>query len=105
MLHILENDALRVAIDDHGAQLMSIIGKKDGTEYLWQGDARYWGDRAIMLFPICGRLEEGRYTYGGKSYDMMAPKVAMLIKNFSSNTCPFTRFLAAVVSTCQPSTR
>jgi galactose mutarotase-like enzyme len=70
MLHILENDALRVAIDDHGAQLMSIIGKKDGTEYLWQGDARYWGDRAIMLFPICGRLEEGRYTYGGKSYDM-----------------------------------
>lgn len=70
MLHILENDVLRVAIDDHGAQLMSIIGKKDGTEYLWQGDARYWGDRAIMLFPICGRLEEGRYTFGGKSYDM-----------------------------------
>jgi galactose mutarotase-like enzyme len=23
-----------------------------------------------MLFPICGRLEEGRYTYAGKSYDM-----------------------------------
>ena len=70
MLHILENDVLRVAIDDHGAQLMSILGKKDNTEYLWQGDARYWKDRAIMLFPICGRLEEGRYTYGGKSYDM-----------------------------------
>ena len=65
MLHILENDVLRVAIDDHGAQLMSILGKKDNTEYLWQGDARYWKDRAIMLFPICvlvatlGALEYG----------------------------------------------
>lgn len=70
MLHILENDQLKVVIDDHGAQLMSLLGKQDNTEYLWQGDARYWGDRAIMLFPICGRLEEGRYTYAGKSYDM-----------------------------------
>ncbi len=70
MLHILENDVLRVTVDDHGAQLMSIVGKKDHTEYLWQGDARYWSDRAILLFPICGRLEEGRYTFEGKSYDM-----------------------------------
>ena len=71
MLYILENDQLRISIDDHGAQLMSIIEKTTGTEYLWQGDPTYWGDRAILLFPICGRLVEGRYTYEGKSYDML----------------------------------
>ena len=68
MLHILENDLLRVEIDDHGAQVMSIVGKKDGTEYLWQGDARYWGDRAIMLFPICGRLFGGKYSKNLSNY-------------------------------------
>lgn len=70
MTHVLENDRLRVVIDDHGAQILSILEKDTATEYLWQGDAQYWKDRAIMLFPICGRLEEGRYTFEGKSYDM-----------------------------------
>ena len=70
MTHILENHHLRVVIDDHGAQLLSIVEKSSGTEYLWQGDARYWRDRAILLFPVCGRLTEGRYTVNGKSYNM-----------------------------------
>lgn len=71
MIHILENEQLRVEIDEHGAQLMSIQEKSTDTEYLWQGDPTYWNSRASLLFPICGRLIEGRYTYQGKNYDMM----------------------------------
>lgn len=71
MMHILENDQLRVEINEHGAEVMSIFCKQNNTEYLWQGDAKYWGNRATLLFPICGRLIEGRYTYKGKSYDML----------------------------------
>ncbi len=71
MTHILENKQLRVEIDEHGAQVMSIYEKTSNTEYLWQGDATYWAGRATLLFPICGRLIEGRYTYKGKSYDML----------------------------------
>ena len=70
MKHVLENEQLRVVIDDHGAELNSIIEKTTNTEYLWQGDERYWTGQAILLFPICGRLVEGRYTYKGESYDM-----------------------------------
>ncbi len=71
MLHILENEQLRVEIDEHGAQVMSMLEKTTNTEYLWQGDPTYWAGRATLLFPICGRLIEGRYTYKGKSYDML----------------------------------
>ena len=70
MKHVLENEQLRVVINDHGAELNSIIEKSTNTEYLWQGDERYWTGQAILLFPICGRLVEGRYTHEGKSYDM-----------------------------------
>ncbi len=70
MRHILENDRLRVAVDDHGAQIVSIIEKSNGAEYLWQGDPQFWAGQAPLLFPICGRLIEGRFTYRGKSYDM-----------------------------------
>lgn len=70
MLRTIESDKIKVVIDEKGAQLASLKLQNDDTEYLWQGDPKYWADRAILLFPICGRLIEGRYTYEGKSYDM-----------------------------------
>ena len=71
MNYIIENSAIRVEISDLGAELMSIVGKKTGFEYLWQGDAEYWASRASVLFPICGRLTDGKYTYRGKTYEMV----------------------------------
>lgn len=66
---VIKNESLTVTISDKGAELMSI--KKDGCEYLWQGDPTYWAGRACNLFPICGRLTNGVYTYKGKEYEMM----------------------------------
>jgi len=62
------NDYLTVEISDEGAELMS-IKTKDNCEYLWQGDGTYWGGRAYNLFPICGRIWDGKYTYEGKVYE------------------------------------
>ena len=50
MLHKIRGEQISAVIDSLGAQLMSI--KKENTEYLWQGDAEYWGDRALTLSPI-----------------------------------------------------
>lgn len=70
MNYILENDELRIVITSLGAELQSVYGKKTGFEYLWQGDETYWKNRSTVLFPICGRLFEGKYTYEGKEYEM-----------------------------------
>lgn len=70
MVYTIENDRIAVQISDMGAELQSIKLKADGTEYLWQGDATYWSGRAYNLFPICGRLTEGKYTFEGKTYEM-----------------------------------
>lgn len=67
MIYQIHNDQLTVAISSHGAQLQSILGA-DGTEYLWQGDPKYWSDRAINIFPYVARLTKGQYTYQGKTY-------------------------------------
>ena len=66
----IKNDFLTASVDTVGAELVSLINKADGTEYLWQGDPTYWTGHAYNLFPICGRLWEGKYTYQGKTYDM-----------------------------------
>ncbi|MBR6548617.1 MAG: aldose 1-epimerase family protein [Clostridia bacterium] len=72
MLYTIKNDFLQVQINSRGGEMMSIQTLSDNCEYLWQGDSGYWGDRAIHLFPICGRLYEGKYTYKGETYRMGA---------------------------------
>ncbi len=70
MLYTIENDILKVTVSDVGAELTSIQTKKDGHEYLWQGDKKYWAGQAYNLFPVIGRMYKGQYDYRGKTYDM-----------------------------------
>lgn len=71
MLYTLKNDVLTIDINDKGAQLWS-IRTADGTEYLWQGDPKYWKERALNLFPQIGLCTNGIYTLKGKTYKMDA---------------------------------
>ena len=70
MIYTIQNDKLSVSVSSLGAELTSIKGLDSGIEYLWQGDKKYWCGRAPNMFPICGRLYEGKYTYLGKEYTM-----------------------------------
>ena len=55
MKRVLENDFLKVTIDDHGAELVSIYDKEKDREVIWQGDPRFWGRHAPVLFPNVGK--------------------------------------------------
>ncbi|MBQ8684306.1 MAG: aldose 1-epimerase family protein [Clostridia bacterium] len=70
MIYILENDLLKVKVSSMGAELQSIRRKDTDTEYLWQGNPEFWSRRAVNIFPICGRLVDGKYSYDGKVYEM-----------------------------------
>ena len=64
----LDNGVLFVRVSSIGGQLLSV--KKDGKEYLWQGDPAFWEDRAPNLFPYIARLTKGTYTVHGKEYHL-----------------------------------
>ncbi len=70
MLYTVENENIKVSAEELGAELQSIVLKSSGKEYLWQGTAPYWLSRAYNIFPVCGRLTDGKYTYKGKEYKM-----------------------------------
>lgn len=67
---VLENEYLRVAISAQGAEMRSILNKRNNTEQLWHGAAAVWQDRAPWLFPMIGQLRNGSYRMNGKSYAM-----------------------------------
>lgn len=67
-METLSNSVLTVQIAEHGAELQSI--KKDGKEYLWQGDAKFWGRRSPVLFPTVGRVWDNKYRHAGNTYEI-----------------------------------
>lgn len=66
----LENDAIRIEIDSHGAELKSLVKKETGTEYMWCADPEYWGRTSPVLFPLVGNVSGKQYRTKGKTYDM-----------------------------------
>ena len=64
----IQNGLLSLTVDTLGAQMRSL--KYKGTEYLWQGDPKYWDAQAPILFPFIARLTNDSYTYNGKLYPM-----------------------------------
>ena len=69
MMLMIQNEHICLTVDTLGAEMMS-LRSADGTEYLWQGNPAYWGDRAPNLFPFIGRLTKNSYQYRGKRYPM-----------------------------------
>lgn len=78
MIYTIKNNKITVLINSFGAELMSI---KDinGTQYLWQGEKKYWKDRAPILFPYIARLTDNKYYIDNKCYSMN-------IHGFASNS-------------------
>lgn len=65
-MYHLQNDILQIAIAPTGAELTSIKAYK--KQYLWEGDAKFWGGQAPILFPFVGKLKNDTYFYKGKKY-------------------------------------
>ena len=65
---ILNNGKIRCEISEMGAEIKRIV--KNGTEYMWDSDPKFWAQSAPIMFPICGGLKGGKYTIDGKEYQL-----------------------------------
>ena len=70
MIYSIHNNELSVAISTKGAELESVIHKSFGLEYMWSGDAAFWGKKSPVLFPIVGGLKNSSYEYNGTTYQL-----------------------------------
>jgi galactose mutarotase-like enzyme len=70
MQHILENEALKLCVDDAGAELCSVLDKASGCERIWTADPAVWNRHAPILFPFVGKVVDGKYRVGGREYAM-----------------------------------
>ena len=66
----IENDCLRVTVNDAGAELTSAYDKSRRAERIWWGDPAVWNRHAPILFPFVGKVVNGRYRVDGREYAM-----------------------------------
>jgi galactose mutarotase-like enzyme len=66
----LKNDSLTAVIASKGAELQQLTNHSTGINYLWSGDAAYWGKHSPVLFPIVGGLKGDIYFYNGQQYNL-----------------------------------
>jgi len=71
MLIKISSPAISAVINTMGAELTSLADTA-GTEYLWQGNAKYWSGQAPVLFPVVGRLKDKKIIINGGEYTMDA---------------------------------
>ena len=64
----LSNGVLDVVVSPRGAELRSV--RAEGAEYMWQREPGRPSGMAPVLFPICGSLNGGRYTFEGREYGL-----------------------------------
>ena len=69
MLIHINNENVSAAVETLGAELVSFKGV-DGFEHILQGDPKYWGGHAPVLFPIVGALRNNRTLIKGDWYEM-----------------------------------
>jgi len=70
MLHKISHKNYSAKISVLGAELKSFRDDSRSDEYIWQGNPDIWKGSAPILFPIIGRLKDGKYKYNKKTYQL-----------------------------------
>lgn len=65
----ISNDELTVDVAALGAEMQS-LQTRDGRNWMWHGDVKYWTGRSPILFPIVGRAPNDSLSINGERYQM-----------------------------------
>lgn len=68
MKYSVENDFLRISVQEVGAELCQIQSAVTGKEFMWNADPVVWGSYAPVLFPAIGAIKNGFVRYNGGEY-------------------------------------
>lgn len=68
----IENELIKIGIKTDGAELCSYIDKSNNREVIWTGDPQFWKRHSPILFPLVGKINDGKFLHSGKWYNLSA---------------------------------
>lgn len=89
----LKNETITASISTRGAELQSLL-HTNGIQYMWNGNAAFWGKHSPVLFPIVGTLKNDTYFFDNRAYKLprhgFARDMIFTGKMISSHEAVFT---------------
>lgn len=73
MLHSIENEYIKLTVNDEGGAMHSLVYKPENEERLWQG-GEAWKSRDVVIFPIIGHAAP--FEVCGKTYELKSHGLA-----------------------------
>jgi galactose mutarotase-like enzyme len=70
MEYIIENEQLKAVVSSKGCELISVEGKENKREYIWDANPDAWKRHAPVLFPLVGKYRDGKAAYNGSEYPL-----------------------------------
>ena len=68
MKYTIENQFLKIAVLETGAELCQIQSAVTGHDFMWDANPDVWASYAPVLFPVIGAIKDGIANYKGQSY-------------------------------------
>ena len=79
MNYSIQNDHLKISVQETGAELCQIQSTVTGKDFLWNADPAVWASYAPVLFPVIGAIKNGFVKYNGGEYAV--PRHGMVRNN------------------------
>jgi galactose mutarotase-like enzyme len=70
MEYIIENEQLKAMVSSKGCELISVTGKENNREYIWNANPDAWKRHAPVLFPLVGKYRDNKTLYNGEEYPL-----------------------------------
>lgn len=71
MLHSINNNFLKLTVNEIGMEIISLISLSNNLELIWEATPSIWASSAPVLFPIVGGLKDGEFYFEGNTYKML----------------------------------
>lgn len=88
----IQNASVKAVISSKGAELQVL--KKDGEDFIWKVDQRFWDKTSPVLFPIVGALKNDQYSFLGNTYSLprhgFAREMDFQLVSSTENTAQFS---------------
>jgi galactose mutarotase-like enzyme len=78
----IQNECLKINVNQIGAELCSIIRLSDNKEFMWDGNPAIWQGFSPVLFPIVGALKGDKYYFQNREYSLPRHGFARNSSNF-----------------------
>ena len=68
-IYSIRNQSIELKVKSTGAEVVEF--NRQGKKFIWGGHSSWWTKSSPLLFPIVGRVPNGKYTWKNRELEIL----------------------------------